>query len=168
MRHYNDPRFSPVLTNLLYTNLFSQKQLQKQLPYSPAFTGMPLYTKPPIFKNGQVVSYISACRTLCGDYGMPYYLKLFRKPCRSIWNSEYYAMTNTLDNYGEHRVTLACIYGMWRLRDVLEYVRLEGRGVWRKRTPTIKIDFFLPSCFFLQNPLPPEPIMQYSLRVFFV
>ena len=54
------------------------------VPYSPAFTGMPLYTKPPIFKNGQVVSDISACRTLFGDYGMSYYLKLFRKPCPSI------------------------------------------------------------------------------------
>ena len=56
----------------------------KNLPYSPAFTGMPLYTKPPIFEDGQVVSDISACRTLFGDYGMSYYLRLFRKPCQSI------------------------------------------------------------------------------------
>ena len=31
----------------------------QKVPYSPVFTGMPLYTKPPIFKNGQMVSYIT-------------------------------------------------------------------------------------------------------------
>ena len=58
------------------------------LPYSPAYNVMPLYTKPPIFRIGQVVSDISACRTLFGDYGMSYYMKLSRKLCRSIWNSK--------------------------------------------------------------------------------
>ena len=62
------------------------------IPYSPAFTGMPLYTKPPIFENGQVVSDISACRTLFGDYGMSYYLKLFRKPCLSIFRQNFTKM----------------------------------------------------------------------------
>ena len=46
---------------------------------------MPLYTKPPIFKNGQVVSDISACRTLFGDYGMSYYLKLTQ-----IWHKFFF------------------------------------------------------------------------------
>ena len=47
-------------------------------PYSPAFTGMPLYTKPSIVKKDRVVSDVSACRRLFGDYGMLYYLK-FKK-----------------------------------------------------------------------------------------
>ena len=36
------------------------------LPYSPAFTCMHLYTKPPVFQSGQVVSFISACTKYLG------------------------------------------------------------------------------------------------------
>ena len=58
---------------------------QKLLPYSPAFTGMHSYTKPPIFKNGQVVSYITACGTFFRDCGMSYYME----PCLTwyLWKT---------------------------------------------------------------------------------
>ena len=45
------------------------------LPYSPAFTSIPLYTKPPIFKKGQVVSDISAAGNYSGT-----------TTCLALWN----------------------------------------------------------------------------------
>ena len=98
------------------------------VPYSPAFTGMPLYTKPPIFKNGQVVSYISACRTLFGDYGMPYYLKLFRRPCRSIWNSE------NIMKWPTNWITTGHIG--WNLGAYSSFMRLKEEVVTRDKITT--------------------------------
>ena len=68
-----------ICSNLkLFLLLFWKESWPKRTVFSRIHRHT-LYTKPPIFKNGQVVSDISACRTLFGDYGTSYYLKLWHQ-----------------------------------------------------------------------------------------
>ena len=65
-----DPLLSHPINNSLRptTNFLMVQFYAIEIPYSPPpFTCMQLYTKPPVFQSGQVVSYISACTKLFGD-----------------------------------------------------------------------------------------------------